>query len=190
MRYFLLLLTFLVFACAPKPDVDCGFIRNNYGQNLRWKRFPIVIYIDTSFDDQHAISIQKAAAKWEAAIGKPVFQIKRVNSAVAQQDNQNILVGLINWSPRDDRKSAVTSLYFNSDEIAEADVVFNFNYNLTTRESREYGIDLEALAAHELGHLLGLAHNPDQYSIMYYSLSNGYQKEIADIDKKNIRCVY
>ncbi|KAG6421579.1 hypothetical protein SASPL_118136 [Salvia splendens] len=52
-------------------------------------------------------------------------------------------------------------------------------------------IDLESVALHEIGHLLGLDHSDNQESIMYPSISSGVVKNnLNDDDIKGIRALY
>ncbi|KAG6424616.1 hypothetical protein SASPL_115034 [Salvia splendens] len=51
-------------------------------------------------------------------------------------------------------------------------------------------IDLESVALHEIGHLLGLGHSDNQDSIMYPSISAGVVKNLNDDDIQGIRALY
>ncbi|KAL1563862.1 metalloendoproteinase 3-MMP-like [Salvia divinorum] len=51
-------------------------------------------------------------------------------------------------------------------------------------------MDLESVALHEIGHLLGLEHSDNEGSIMYPSISAGVVKNLNDDDIQGIRALY
>ena len=58
-------------------------------------------------------------------------------------------------------------------------------------EQKSYYIHLESLVVHELGHVLGLDHNPDSNSVMQERLSAETERdEIGESDYDNIICEY
>lgn len=74
---------------------------------------------------------------------------------------------------------AVTLLrYGRSCTIVDAPIVFNgiaHNYtdNCTSRGCANGGTDLQGVATHEIGHLLGLDHSPVQSATMFYAYTGG-----------------
>lgn len=50
--------------------------------------------------------------------------------------------------------------------------------------------DLETVAVHEIGHLLGLGHSSVEGAIMYPSISTGVRKSLHADDIQGIRALY
>ncbi|KAM7262142.1 hypothetical protein ACFE04_021219 [Oxalis oulophora] len=50
--------------------------------------------------------------------------------------------------------------------------------------------DMETIALHEIGHLLGLGHSSDQGAIMYPSISEGMTKGLGEDDIQGIKALY
>ena len=63
--------------------------------------------------------------------------------------------------------------------------------NLINSPSRVSAVDLESVAVHEIGHLLGLGHSSVEESIMYPTISAGQRKvELANDDVEGIHVLY
>lgn len=66
------------------------------------------------------------------------------------------------------------------------------NWNVATAAGVEFGeIDLESVAVHEIGHLLGLGHSSDGASIMYPSITSGTRRvHLGSDDVQGIQQLY
>ena len=53
-----------------------------------------------------------------------------------------------------------------------------------------HAMDLQTVATHEIGHLLGLAHTPVQEAVMYAIISPGSTKGLNQDDIDGIRALY
>ena len=53
-----------------------------------------------------------------------------------------------------------------------------------------HAMDLQTVATHEIGHLLGLAHTPVQEAVMYAIISHGSTKGLNQDDIDGIRALY
>jgi len=75
------------------------------------------------------------------------------------------------------------------DKITDADVSFNLSYNYTTpaQGSCSNEIYLDSVLAHEVGHVIGLAHSGTTSALMYPSVSYCSDKLVAtdDINGRN-----
>ncbi|MBK8201635.1 MAG: matrixin family metalloprotease [Bdellovibrionales bacterium] len=74
---------------------------------------------------------------------------------------------------REDGGLAVTVVNGRANEIIDADIIFDgIANNFSTSRNRVGYFDVESVALHELGHSLGLVHNEETSSIMFYGESS------------------
>jgi predicted Zn-dependent protease len=66
----------------------------------------------------------------------------------------------------------------------------NFSYNMSDDTSFT-NVDLDSLLVHELGHVLGLAHNTEDGSAMHATLDEGQvRRKLGDVDLQDLKCEY
>lgn len=196
----------LLNACAPKKSEDCGFVQNVYGQRITWKTTAAIpVYINSSVPEALRPAIYRAAATWEQAAGRKVFEVIEENFSASQmpgRDKKNAIYFLSQWES--DRKSEQgrTSVYWAGDEIQEADIRINsadfvyYDQNpqqlvRTTNNKTSTGYNFEALILHELGHFLGLKHRDVQGTVMAKELSAYTDRiKLSDADTQAVQCEY
>lgn len=128
----------LFFSCAvigglfslrhPKPQTDCGFVQNVYGQRISWKdKLPIEVEIDSSVPSDLRPSIYRAAKTWETIAGQSLFVFKQNNrkNTGPNKDKKNGIYFLLNWDSNNKAEQGRTSVYWAGDEIQEADIRIN-----------------------------------------------------------------
>lgn len=78
------------------------------------------------------------------------------------------------------------------DKITDADVAFNLSYNYTTpaQGSCSNEIYLDSVVAHEVGHVIGLAHSNSSSALMYPSVSYCSDKQVAGDDVNGRNALY
>jgi predicted Zn-dependent protease len=161
--------------------------------------------------------LRKAMKSWELAIGKPLFVYDGVEKQRGSNfsdlyeplnDNQNGHYFDFNWALATGKPATVlaTTIWENDARdaatIVKADIRYNAEFYLFGDAIKDYSegkrtiVDMESLALHEVGHLLGLSHineKEDRYSVMNPSLFIGegmMTRRLSEGDITRIRSVY
>lgn len=200
----------LLSSCTPKPQNDCGFVQNVYGQRISWKnRSPIKISINNSVPKELRAAIYRAAATWDSQIGKKVFEISEDSSQTISspsRDQKNAIYFLPDWESDRTSEQGRTSVYWAGDEIQEADIRINsadFSYYDqnsqvligSTRLKQQGrtpsdGYSFEALILHEMGHLLGLKHREGSSVMATHLAAFSNRVQLAAADQEAVLCEY
>ena len=78
------------------------------------------------------------------------------------------------------------------DKVTDADVAFNLSYNYTTpaQGSCSSEIYLDSVVAHEVGHVIGLAHSNTSSALMYPTVSYCSDKQVGSDDLNGRNALY
>jgi hypothetical protein len=78
------------------------------------------------------------------------------------------------------------------DKVTDADVAFNLSYNYTTpaQGSCSSEIYLDSVLAHEVGHVIGLAHSNTSSALMYPTVSYCDDKQVSSDDISGRNALY
>jgi len=180
-----------------------------------WTKLPIHFRVGHDLTPLQQKGLTNAMKMWEVAVGKKLFVFEGVHAGVTGDTFKDLYSSLddnVNGHYRDDhwdktgkeKQVLATTIWDNgstTDKIVTADIRFNTHYYDITDAlvaksvdgDREI-VDMETLALHELGHLLGLAHiRNDSYSIMSPSLYIGSglsNRRLSEGDVKRIHMIY
>ena len=185
MRRFLgpLLVAGLVVFPATLVVAHVRLIHPSSGTALRWgspANIGIVIQStgsDDIADGSHETALRMAIQDWNAATGTTATLVENVSPASqARTDWESSSVHLMlfdetnqsGFFPNGSFTVALTPVWFSgSGVIQDADVLFNGKgYSFTTAGAPGH-FDVEDVAAHELGHLLGLDHSGTAGATLY-----------------------
>ena len=182
-----------------------------------WKNLPIRYKIGESMNLTQKAGLRTAMARWEWAVGKKLFDYNGTHSGTTGDSFVNLAESLddqvngnyldSDWGKTNKSEYVLaTTIWTNTssiEEIATADIRFNSEFyeisdslNLAQVDSDLELVDMESLALHELGHLLGLGHideEIDPYSIMNPRLYIGEGQEsryLSTGDIKRIQQIY
>lgn len=199
----LLLSVFTVAACSRRlsPEPSCNFVQNPDLQRVSWNfETPVRLYFHKSmpldtYPEMQSV-IREVVDEWNQAVGREILRIEAFNVAgsdVPSKDGYSTVYWMNNWESGKSLEQARTTIYWSGAQIYEADVKINakdHTYYVGHEESFT-GVDFKSLLIHELGHVLGLAHNPTAQSVMNVSLNNGVDRRaLGKIDLESIKCEY
>jgi len=197
-RVVVAVLAVLAMSCGKKlePQQACGFVQNSEGQRVSWKTSGLVkLYYDTSVPPAMYPAIENAIHTWEASIGRHIFQLSGVidGGGSAKQDGTSVIYWMHEWDPNKvATEQARTDIYWIGDELTEADLSFNAKgFSITTNPVGGGDVDAESLVLHELGHALGLVHEPSPASVMFATLSSHtLRRQLTPVDQQSVSCEY
>lgn len=135
--------------------------------DVRWNQMPVRYFVNerdapTVSGAQFRDAVQRAFGTWQGistATIRAEFQGATIASPSAVDGRTTI--GFLD-RPDLERVLAATSFILNAStgEIVEADIFFNTRFLWSTAAAGEAGkVDVESIAVHEVGHLLGLGHS-------------------------------
>jgi hypothetical protein len=157
-------------ACGPPPAfayLKFGVRAGDRTLDIKWGQSPIRYFITerdiegvTAADLRAAVG--RAAATWQNASDANVrFEFQGFTTATPTELDGRTTIGFLD-RPDLDRVLGATSFLLDSTtgQILEADLYLNTRFSWSIAPGGESGkVDVESVALHEMGHLMGLGHS-------------------------------
>jgi matrixin/carboxypeptidase family protein len=157
----------LVMAVPAGAYLKLGTRVGNRTESLRWRQFPIRYFITDAgvtgvSSQQFQAAVTRAFSTWHAVdtIETSSTFVGFVQARPFVEDGANV-IGYLS-RPGQDRTLAATTFTIDETDgrILESDIFFNTIFPWSTAEAGGTDrYDVESIALHEVGHLLGLSHS-------------------------------
>ena len=189
-----------------------------------WFKLPIHFQFSSELSASQKSGLVAAMHIWETAVGKPLFVLDGIQQGVTGDSFKDLYSSLQddinghylddNWAKTGKKNEVLATTIWNNErgdasKIQTADIRFNSDHyvigdalaaTIASEGDREV-VDMTTLATHELGHFLGLTHDPpqpdlpvnDPYSIMNPSVYIGKglaNRRLSRGDLQRIQKIY
>jgi len=170
-------------------------------QGYRWKNYPIYMELNSNNSDlTHAEAkrvINKAMDTWNSAAGINILKLEEAESNLSSSKTMSLNgINAISFSKDffsdtngfdPDLVVAVGGQYGKGGIMTDGFVIFNaqsvvWETDTVRKNTNSYTDDLETIALHELGHVLGLGHSEQRTAVMSGMRLSRIKKELTQDD--------
>ena len=180
---------FLAGLALADGDPASQVARNDYGVAVSWLAMPVHYQLDPAneagLDEDGVVSaVAAASGAWTAARGAAVLLsfAGTVEGLEAGYDESNAVLFAQDW-PFDSDVLALTDTWSDEDgEIHDFDIRVNTRDWAWSLDGDGLCADLQNSLAHEFGHAIGVAHNPETSEATMFATTHDGETQKRDLD--------
>lgn len=157
---------------------------------MRWKTNKVTVYIDLKQRPEYIDAYTNAINLWNS-YGLFYFDL------VDTKDDANVYLTHTKLDNKTTHEAegyvtmGVTQATYYVDHHYMASATVYFNDKVITDKSQHYTQDkLNSVAAHELGHALGLEHSKKNHTLMYWTTTDNFSDTIDDDTLAQVKKLY
>jgi len=163
-------------------------VDTTFGPPQKWRDLPVVLHVDpVTVPPPFSAAMGRAMATWSGVAGSSfrfVHGGDSVSGNVAHHGNDFNDSYFESLPPF---VGAVTYAFESGSRLRDRDVGFNSNFSWSA--TGVGGLDVETIALHEYGHVLGLLHEDGVPAVMN-SVAAGVRRRLQGDDEEGVRFLY
>lgn len=188
----------LALTVVSSARADHHQILTDSGKPVGWCSPTVLFTVDelteSRLGEAGTKALRRAASHWLGLDGVPIIRVERASPETAKAAQRIEWIDAWQSSGHDRRHMAVTdSEFYYEGTLLSAHIKVNGTqpWSFSDEAPDAAHVDFESVMAHEFGHALGLEHNPDPSSVMYYKIDEGEVfREPMDADMDALEATY